>query len=81
MSIFTKLSRISRTRKLELFNKLMKPTKQMRILDVGAEINPTGQRGLQLIDSYPWENNLSAINLSSELIALCPHWNPTPAPS
>lgn len=36
----------------------------MRILDVGAEINPAGDGSLQLIDSYPWKSNLSAINLS-----------------
>ena len=40
----------------------------MKVLDVGAEINPNGNRGLQLIDSYPWKHNLFAINLSSQHI-------------
>jgi len=38
----------------------------MRILDVGAEINPFGARGVQLIDAYPWKNNLTAVNLSAD---------------
>ncbi len=66
MSLFTKLSYISRKRKLELFNKVMKPTKQVKVLDVGAEVNPNGDRGLQLIDSYPWKSNITAVNLSYE---------------
>ena len=70
MSIFTKLSRISRQRKLELFSATMKPDGQMAVLDVGAEANPNGNRGLQLIDSYSWKNNLCAINLSSEHISM-----------
>lgn len=69
MSLFTKLSYISRKRKLELFNKVMKPTKQMKVLDVGAEINPNGDRSLQLIDSYPWKSNVYAVNLSPEHIS------------
>lgn len=36
----------------------------MRILDVGAEVNPSADGSLQLIDSYPWKANISAINLS-----------------
>lgn len=66
MSLFAKLSYISRKRKLVLFNKLMKPTFQTKVLDVGAEINPDGDADLQLIDSYTWKNNLSAINISPE---------------
>lgn len=59
-----------------LFNKLMNPTKEMRILDVGAEINPTGERSLQFIDNYPWKHNVSAINLSSEHISLIKQYYP-----
>lgn len=47
----------------------MSPTEEMKILDVGAEINPTGERGLQLIDDYTWKKNVSAINLLSENIS------------
>lgn len=69
MSLFVKLSHISRKHKLELFYKVMKPTSQTRVLDVGAEINPNGDRGLQLIDSYPWKTNLYAVNISPEHIS------------
>ena len=68
MSLFNRLSHISRKRKLELFYNLMKPTPQSRTLDVGTEIakQPDGQ--LQLIDSYPWKNQVSAINISPKHI-------------
>jgi len=69
MSVFSKLSRISRTRKLDLFNKIINPTKQMKLLDVGAQINPNSDGMLQLIDTYPWKNNISAVNISTEYIS------------
>lgn len=70
MSLFARLSYISRKRKLELFERVMKPTAQTKVLDVGAEINPNGDRGLQLIDSYPWKSKVFAINTSAEHIKL-----------
>lgn len=72
MSLFAKLSCISRKHKLELFYKVMKPTVQTKILDVGAEINPNSDsnRGLQFIDSYRWKNKLTAINTSAKHIEL-----------
>lgn len=70
MGLFSRLSYISRKRKLELFYKIIKPSEQTRILDIGAEINPNGDRGLQLIDSYPWKSKLFAINTSAEHIKL-----------
>ena len=70
MSLFSKLSYINRVQKLELFKKIICPTEQMRVLDVGAEINPEGDRGLQLIDSYPWKSKVFAINTSAEHIKL-----------
>lgn len=76
MCLFRKLSYISRRRKLELFNRIMKPSGQMKVLDIGAEINPDGDRGLQLIDSYPWKNNLCAVNLSSEHISMIKQYYP-----
>jgi len=48
----------------------MKPSEQMKVLDIGAEINPDGDRGLQLIDLYPWKSNITVVNLSSEHIRL-----------
>ena len=48
----------------------MNPTAHTMVLDVGAEINPDGGRGLQLIDSYPWKDKLTAINTSAEHIKL-----------
>ena len=76
MTIFARLSKISRTRKLELFNKLMKPTKEVRVLDIGPQINPTNECDIQFIDYYPWKSNVSAINLSSEHISLIKQCHP-----
>ncbi len=68
MSLFTKLSYKSRLQKLKIFYDLIKPDENTKILDIGAEINPSGDRGLQLIDDYKWKSKLSATNLSSEHI-------------
>lgn len=68
MSWFTSLSKVSRRRKLGLFYRTFQPNEYTRILDVGAEINPTGERGLQLIDTYRWKHNLTALNLSKDHI-------------
>ena len=70
MSLFSKLSDISRRRKLELFNRVFLPGKQTHILDIGAEINPNSERGLQLIDSYHWKRNITAVNNSPDHISL-----------
>lgn len=69
MSAFLKLSRISRTRKLRLFNKIMKPTEETKVLDVGAQVNPNSDKELQFIDAYPWKGNISAGNISEEHIS------------
>lgn len=66
MGLFSKLSYISRRRKLELFYQLIKPSAQSRILDIGAEVEPFGERSLQFIDSYPWKENIAAVNISEE---------------
>lgn len=70
MCLFSKLSNISRRRKLELFDRIMTPTENMKVLDVGAQVDPSGGRAIQFIDSYPWKNRISAINLSVEHISL-----------
>ena len=69
MSVFSKLSHISRERKLGQFNRMMNPTKQMKLLDVGAQIDPDGIEESQLIDTYPWKNNFSVVNISAEHIS------------
>lgn len=69
-AIFGRLSKISRARKIELFNELAKPTKDSRVLDVGAQTNPNGDCTLQFIDLYDYKSNVSAINLSDEHVAL-----------
>ena len=66
MSLFSKLSYVSRKRKLEMFYEVMNPTNKTRMLDVGAEVSPQGDRGLQLIDSYKWKKNISVVNYSPE---------------
>jgi len=68
MGLFSKLSYISRKRKLQLFYRIISPSEQTRMLDVGAEVNPYGDSDLQLIDSYPWKSNVSAVNLSPEQV-------------
>jgi SAM-dependent methyltransferase len=69
MSVFSKLSLISRVRKMEMFNQIMSPTKDMKLLDVGAQINPNGHKEHQLIDTYPWKNNFAVVNISQEHIS------------
>lgn len=69
MGLFSKLSYISRKRKLELFYNVIGPSEQTQILDVGGEVNPRGGSDLQFIDSYPWKKNLEAVNLSSEHVS------------
>ena len=58
MSLFSKLSYKSRQQKLKLFYGLFCLDENTKILDVGAEINPSGDRGLQLIDDYKWKSNI-----------------------
>ena len=70
MGLFVKLSCVSRKRKLGLFDNIIKPTSKMKVLDVGAEINPSGNCDLQFIDSYPWKSKVTAINTSAEHIKL-----------
>lgn len=69
MGLFSKLSYVSRKRKLELFYNMLRPSEQTKVLDVGGEVNPRGGSDLQFIDSYPWKKNLAAVNLSCEHIS------------
>jgi hypothetical protein len=68
VSLFQKFSLISRQRKLALFHRVIQPTPTMRILDLGAQIDPDGVQGGQFIDRYPWKKALSALNISPEHI-------------
>jgi len=68
MLLFSKLSSVSRRRKYELFQQVMKPTEQMRVLDVGAQSDSPGAEALQLVDVYPWTSRISALNLLPEHI-------------
>jgi len=75
MSLFVKLSYQSRKRKLQLFYELTKPSASSKVLDIGAEVNPEGKRGLQLIDGYKWKRQLYAVNLSAKHIdSICKHY-------
>lgn len=60
---------MSRQQKLQLFARLMQPTPAMRVLDLGGETNPGGDRTLQFIDTYAWRDKITAVNLSSAHIA------------
>lgn len=76
MGIFSKLSCISRARKLDMFERIMNPTRQMKLLDVGAQIHPGNDRFKQLIDIYPWKENISVINISVEHISTIKEYYP-----
>ncbi len=68
MSLFGKLSNLSRSMKQDFFYQTFEPTEKKRVLDVGGEIGYSSDRGLQLIDSYPWKSNISAINLFPDAV-------------
>ncbi|MFC1761570.1 class I SAM-dependent methyltransferase, partial [Planctomycetota bacterium] len=38
------------------------------VLDIGAEIDPTGDRSLQLIDTYPYKKSITALNINNNHI-------------
>lgn len=69
MSVFSKLSHVSRARKLELFNLVMQPTENMTLLDIGAEVAHGDADNRQLIDTYPWKERITAGNISPEHIS------------
>ena len=88
MSVFQELSRISRERKLALFHHLMQPASTLRVLDLGAQIDPDNAYGGQFIDRYPWKAALSALNIrrnmssaSARAIPRSRRGSATPAPS
>jgi len=69
MSVFSKLSHVSRARKLELFNLIMQPSEQLSLLDIGAEAGLGGGENYQLVDSYPWKEKITAGNISPEHVS------------
>lgn len=69
MSVFGRLSNVSRKRKLDLFYRIFDVKEWTTILDVGAEANPRGNSNLQFIDSHPLKDRISAINLSEDHIS------------
>lgn len=69
MSLFSRLSNSSRARKLSLFNEMMKPTHQTKVLEIGAQLNPDTDMEPQLIHTYPWKANICAVNISAEHIS------------
>ena len=48
----------------------MRPTKETKVLDVGAEANFNSKKDIQFIDSYPWKSIVSVVNISSEQISV-----------
>lgn len=65
MSVFSRLSAVSRDRKLRLFQDVMRPQATCRILDVGGEANGT----LELLDTYPWPHQVSLVNVQADHVA------------
>ena len=68
MSLFMRLSRMSRQRKMELFFSVMKPSQKSLVLDVGGETYPEHTSTLQFVDLYPQKKNLSVVNMSHDRI-------------
>lgn len=52
-----------------LFNCTMRPGENTKLLDVGAETDPESKGQLQLIDTYHWKENVTAVNTSREHIS------------
>lgn len=69
MSLFVRLATVSRRAKLRMFQELMVPTRETKILDVGAQIDLNGHESLQFIDSYDWKDRITAINISPEHVS------------
>jgi ubiquinone/menaquinone biosynthesis C-methylase UbiE len=67
MSTFTRLSRISRERKLELFEKQVSPAAHEKVLDLGAQVS-SNPADVQFIDRYPWKENITAANISQDFL-------------
>ncbi|RPJ37968.1 MAG: class I SAM-dependent methyltransferase [Planctomycetaceae bacterium] len=63
MSLFARLSAVSRKRKLELFHETMRPAPSMRVLDLGAEIESAGDDCCKFMDQYPWKRMITAANI------------------
>lgn len=61
--IFNKLSKLSREKKNELFFSKIKPDEKTRIIDIGAQVGVCNADTTQLIDIYPWKENITAINI------------------
>lgn len=61
--MFRRISDRSRRRKLDLFFSLMRPTQEMRLLDLGGEARHPGQPNKQLLDIYPFRERIVLVNL------------------
>ena len=66
MSVFGRLSRVSRERKLETFFRIVEPLEGLKLLDLGAQINPGRSDDLQLIDVLADRRHVTAANISPE---------------
>lgn len=69
MGVFSRLSRVSRARKLELFDCVMQPDEDVKLLDIGAEVARDPEDKEQLIDTYPWKENMTTGNISPEHVS------------
>jgi SAM-dependent methyltransferase len=76
MSLFARLSAVSRRRKLELFYETMQPAPRMRVLDLGAEIESDTGDCLQFIDKYPWKDKITAANIDPDPVRLIAQRHP-----
>jgi hypothetical protein len=66
--IFNKLSKLSREKKNKLFFSKIQPDEKTRIIDIGAQVEGCNTDTTQLIDIYPWKENITAVNIFPEHI-------------
>jgi hypothetical protein len=66
---FRYVSDRSRQRKLDLFFETMRPTPQMRVLDLGGEAAQPTQPHKQILDVYPHRDKLVLVNLFYDNVA------------
>jgi len=76
MSLFARLSAVSRRKKLELFHQTMQPAPWMRVLDLGAEIESGTGDCVQFIDKYPWKDKITAANIDPDHVRLITQRHP-----
>ena len=69
MTVFQRLSKVSRERKLALFHTVLGPNESTSVLDLGAEVSADHDRSVQFLDVYPWKHRVTAVDLGARYVA------------